>query len=95
VPLVSPQPFVLWGVVIDTKVVPGPDRIHTQHYEITLAPDHEPGAVQTVLLTRRVDLYVVAAAAEGFPQRFKARWHYATRENGKRCQVLDDLEAVP
>jgi hypothetical protein len=93
-PLVSPQPFVLRGVVIDTKVVPGPDRIHTAHYEITLAPDQEAGAMSTVLLTRRVELYAIAAAAEGELQRFAARWHYATRKNGKRCQVLDDLEAV-
>jgi hypothetical protein len=78
-------------LVVQTYVVPTRDRLTTSHYEIHFAPDVDPKTPPTVLLTRRVEQYAVAAAAEGTEQRFTARWHRARRD-GKRVQVLDALE---
>ena len=79
-------------LVVNTLVVPGPDRVVTSHYEIHLAAE-EKHAPRTVLITRRVELYVQAAAAEGTAARFDATWHRA-KHAGKPCQVLDGLEPV-
>lgn len=79
-------------LVVQTYVVPGPDRLTTSHYEIHVATD-ERTAPRTVLITRRVELYVQAAAVEGTADRFDASWHRA-KQGSKSCQVLDSLELV-
>lgn len=46
------------------------------------------------LMTRELALYGQAADAEGTTQRFDAQWHQGRTADGRRCQVLDGLEAL-
>jgi hypothetical protein len=76
-------------VIVRTLVVPGPDRVATAHYEIHVAPHGV--APPTVLITRRVELYAIAAAAEGSSARFDVEWHVEQSADGRRRHVLDAL----
>lgn len=80
-------------LVVDSFVVPGPDRIEIDHYQIVLAPDASSDAPRTVLVTRDVAAYVFAGALEGTSARVNARGHWGQR-NGKRVLALDSMEAV-
>ena len=79
-------------LVVQTYVVPGPDRLTTAYYEIHLAPDADPNAPRTVLLTKDAVAYEFALAAEGRACRLTASWHHA-RMGTRRVSVLDTLEA--
>jgi hypothetical protein len=80
-------------IVVQTFIVPGPDRLTTSHYEIHLAPDTERNAPRTVLETRDEHAYVLATAAENAGCRVTATWHSGTR-GGRRVYLLDTLEIV-
>jgi hypothetical protein len=80
--------------VINTLVVypRGEFGYRQPHYEIHLAPDTEPGAHRTVLVTRDEPAYQLALALEGKDARVNASWH--TRRQGSRSHsVLETLEA--
>jgi hypothetical protein len=62
------------------------------YYEIHLAPDAEPGAHRTVLVTRDEVAYQFALALEGKAARVNASWH-AARQGSRSHSVLDTLEA--
>lgn len=81
------------ALIVDTKVVQENRTPFTYFYEITLAPDAEPGARRTILVTRDEREYETALAAEGLPIRFLATWHQGKR-NGRLVQVLDRLEVL-
>jgi hypothetical protein len=77
-------------LVVATFALPGHDRTVVEGYEVCVASaKHAP---LTSLLTRRVEVYAIAAAAEGYDQRFTVRFHHAQRQDGKPCRVIDDLE---
>lgn len=81
-------------LVINTLVVypRGEFGYRPPHYEIHLAPDAEPGAQKTVLVTRDELAYQFALALEGKDARVNASWH-AARQGSRRYAVLDTLEA--
>lgn len=79
-------------LVVDTKVV-HERELRQYFYELHLAPDADPDARRTILVTRDEREYKTALAAEGTPVRFLATWHQGKR-NGKPCQVLDKLQVI-
>jgi hypothetical protein len=81
-------------LVVNTLVVPDAQGSTSYYFEIYLAPDTRPGAEQTLLVTREIPFYDRAANAEGTPERFDATWHPGKLRSGKRCKVLDRLEAA-
>jgi hypothetical protein len=78
-------------LVVDTCVVHRQSD-KTFYYEVHLAPDAEPGAHRTVLVTRDEAAYQFALALEGKDARVNASWH-AARQGSRRYAVLDTLEA--
>jgi hypothetical protein len=77
------------ALIVNTLVVPSRTGLY---YEIHLAPDAEPGAQKTVLVTRDEAAYQLALALEGKDARVNASWH-AARQGSRRYAVLDSLEA--
>lgn len=81
-------------LVVQTYVVPGPDRISTAYYEIHLASDDGADAARTVVLTRDERAFSLALEVEDAGCRVSATWHHANR-GGKRVAVLDTLDVAP
>jgi hypothetical protein len=82
------------GLVVQTYVIPKREDLRSiSHFEIHVAPDAAPNAPRTVLITRDLELYGRAASLEGTDAVVVAHWHFAQRA-GKRCLVLDALEAA-
>jgi hypothetical protein len=77
-------------LVVDTAVVGR--RSDNRYYEIVLAPDAEPGAHRTILVTRDEPAYQLALALEGKDARVNASWH-TRRQGSRRVAVLETLEA--
>jgi hypothetical protein len=77
-------------LIVDTCVVQ--PLTGGRYYEIHLAPDAEPGAQKTVLVTRDEVAYQFALKREGKAARVNASWH-AARQGSRRYAVLDTLEA--
>jgi hypothetical protein len=78
-------------LVVDTYVV-GRLADSSRYFEIHLAPDNEPGAHRTVLVTRDEPAYQLALALEGKDARVNASWH-TRRQGSRRVAVLETLEA--
>jgi hypothetical protein len=78
-------------LVVDTYVV-GRLADSSRYFEIHLAPDAEPGAARTVLVTRDRAAYEFALALEGKDARVNASWH-TRRQGSRRISVLETLEA--
>jgi hypothetical protein len=78
-------------LVVDTYVV-GRLADSSRYFEIHLAPDNEPGAHRTVLVTRDRAAYEFALALEGKDARVNASWH-TRRQGSRRVAVLETLEA--
>jgi hypothetical protein len=78
-------------LIVDTKVV-GRLADSSRYYEIHLAPDNEPGAHRTVLVTRDEPAYQLALSLEGKDARVNASWH-TKRQGSQRYAILETLEA--
>jgi hypothetical protein len=76
-------------LVVDTCVVQ--PLTGSRYFEIHLAPDNEPGAHRTVLVTRDEPAYQLALALEGKAARVNASWH-TRRQGSRRVAVLNTLE---
>lgn len=83
------------ALVVDTKVVAALRQPHVlSHYEITIAPDADPSAARTVLVTHDAAAYRTALDGEGTDRRFVVRWSPGKRPDGTRCSVLVGVEEV-
>jgi hypothetical protein len=80
-------------LILDSAYVPA-QRGEAEYYEIAVATDDLPRAPKLVLLTRDPVLYARALLWEGSPRTVVVSYRPGTQPNGKRCQVLTDLQPL-